>query len=217
MLQHITHTFWCIDTLTLYSLPLPLSSLSLPSNSLPFPPLSLSLSFSRFLSTSGRPPQPANPIFEPEKCKAYILYSIKEAFSSCRYICNLNCLCARVYVCVCVSACVLLTTSMSCVSMSLSVRVSVIISLCLCLCLSVSVSVYVFVCMWVERKREREIHKCTLTCLYLLLHPPSLAPFLSSSLPLHSSPSSFPPSSSLPPFLPPSERRACACAASSVS
>jgi hypothetical protein len=39
----------------------------------------------------GRPPEPANPIFEPEKCKAYIIYSCGECLSSCRTPCM--CLC----------------------------------------------------------------------------------------------------------------------------
>jgi len=43
------------------------------------------------LPEPGRPPQPANPIFEPEKCKAYIVYSIGEMFSNCRTPCM--CLC----------------------------------------------------------------------------------------------------------------------------
>jgi len=43
------------------------------------------------LPEPGRPPQPANPIFEPEKCKAYINYTISETFNSCRTPCI--CLC----------------------------------------------------------------------------------------------------------------------------
>ena len=52
--------------------------------------------------TSGRPPQPANPIFEPEKCKAYIVYSIGEAFSSCRYSQTVYdvCACVRTRACI---------------------------------------------------------------------------------------------------------------------
>jgi hypothetical protein len=46
----------------------------------------------------GRPPEPANPIFEPEKCKAYIVYSIGECLSSCRTPCI--CLC----ICLCIAA-----------------------------------------------------------------------------------------------------------------
>ena len=40
----------------------------------------------------GRPPQPANPLLYPEKCKAYIVYSCKEFFSRCKGPC-LCCLC----------------------------------------------------------------------------------------------------------------------------
>lgn len=40
----------------------------------------------------GRPPQPANPLLYPEKCKAYIIYSCKEFFSRCKGPC-LCCLC----------------------------------------------------------------------------------------------------------------------------
>ena len=47
------------------------------------------------LGEPNRPPQPANPIMEPEKCKAYIVYSIKECFARCKVPC-LCILCAIV-------------------------------------------------------------------------------------------------------------------------
>ena len=94
------------------------------------------------LRDPNRPPQPANPIFAPDQCAAYIAYVCMESINKCVH---------QQY-------------------LSIYLSTSAYLSVCLSVCLSVYLSIYLYVYRYDMHVWSRSTSASIKQCVYVYIH-----------------------------------------------